>query len=327
MMRAAVIDVPGPAESVAVREVPIPTPKPDEVLVRAEFSCVNHVDTFVRSGAYATELPSPFIIGRDVAGTVEAVGESVTGFSVGDRVWSNSLGYDRRQGSFAEFCVVPAARLFTVPQNVADLRGVVALSHAMTTAWLGLGRSAPLAAGQSVFIGGAAGAVGSAAVQFACARGARVIASAAPADHSWVRGLGADTVLDYARPDLIEAVASHVPEGTAIWWDTSGHQQLAQLIPALANRGTVLISAGLQAEASIPVGALYTRDVSVKGFAVSNARAEELSAAAAALNELLATRELKYRVDRELPLEQAGEAHRLVEAGGLHGKVLVRLRG
>lgn len=75
------------------------------------------------------------------------------------------------RGSFAEFCVVPAARLFTVPQNVADLRGVVALSHAMTTAWLGLGRSAPLAAGQSVFIGGAAGAVGSATVQFACARG------------------------------------------------------------------------------------------------------------------------------------------------------------
>ncbi|GAA0189830.1 zinc-binding dehydrogenase [Glutamicibacter creatinolyticus] len=326
-MRAAVIDVPGPAESIAVREVPIPRPQPDEVLVRAEFSCVNHVDTFVRSGAYATELPSPFIIGRDVAGTVEALGESVTGFSVGDPVWSNSLGYDRRQGSFAEFCVVPAARLFTVPQNVADLRGVVALSHAMTTAWLGLGRSAPLAAGQSVFIGGAAGAVGSAAVQFACARSARVIASAAPADHSWVRGLGADTVLDYARPDLIEAVASHVAEGAAIWWDTSGHQQLAQLIPALANRGTVLISAGLQAEASIPVGALYTRDVSVKGFAVSNAGAEELSAAAAALNELLATRELKYRVDRELPLEQAGEAHRLVEAGGLHGKVLVRLRG
>ncbi len=141
-MRAAVIDVPGPAESIAVREVPIPRPQPDEVLVRAEFSCVNHVDTFVRSGAYATELPSPFIIGRDVAGTVEAVGESVTGFSVGDRVWSNSLGYDKRQGSFAEFCVVPAARLFTVPQNVADLRGVVALSHAMTTAWLGLGRTA-----------------------------------------------------------------------------------------------------------------------------------------------------------------------------------------
>jgi len=269
----------------------------------------------------------PFIIGRDVAGSVEAVGESVTGFSVGDRVWSNSLGYDRRQGSFAGFCVMPAARLFTVPQNVADLRGVVALSHAMTTAWLGLGRSAPLAAGQSVFIGGAAGAVGCAAVQFACARCARVIASAAPADHSWVRGLGAGTVLDYARHDLIEALASHAPEGAAIWWDTSGHQQLAQLIPALANRGTVLISAGLQAEASIPVGALYTRDVSVKGVAVSHAGAEELSAAAAALNELLATRELKYRVDRELPLEQAGEAHRLVEAGGLHGKVLVRLRG
>jgi len=325
MMRAALIDVPGPAEAIELRQLPAPKAAAGEVLVRVAYSCVNHVDTFVRSGAYVTALPSPFIIGRDLVGFVEGSGPGVNGFSPGDRVWSNSMGYDGRQGAFSELCAVPADRLFAVPEHVRDLRDVVALGHAFTTAWLGLGRTAPIEAGQAVFIGGAAGAVGSAAVQYAAARGARVLASAAPPDHAWVASLGAEHVFDYSAPDVSEQAAAQTAAGVDLWWDTSGHQELSQLLPALAIRGRVLVSAGLRSVASVPTGALYTRDASVRGFAVSNASTADLAHAAHELNGILQHRRLDYRVSLELPLSHSAEAHRLVEAGGLHGKVLVRV--
>lgn len=95
----------------------MPVPGPADVLVRVDALAVNHVDTFVRSGAYRTETPFPFIIGRDLAGTVTATGPDVSGFRPGDRVWSNSLGHDGRQGSFAQWASVPVERLYRLPDD------------------------------------------------------------------------------------------------------------------------------------------------------------------------------------------------------------------
>lgn len=195
-MNAAFVRRLGSADNIEFGRLPVPPCGADEVLLRVEALAVNHVDTFVRSGAYQTPIPMPFILGRDCVGQVVAVGDKVTAFAVGDRVWCNSLGHDGRQGPFADYAVAAAERVYPLPPD-QDACAVVSLLHVAATAWLGLFREGGLSAGDTVFIGGAGGGVGGAAVQIAAASGARVVATAAPADAAWVRQCGAQQVFDY----------------------------------------------------------------------------------------------------------------------------------
>ncbi len=119
---AAYISALGPAECIQVGDLPVATPGPTDVLVRTEAMVVDNVDTLVRSGAYSTPTPFPFIIGRDLVGTVASAGPGATGFSEGDRVWCNSLGHAGRQGSFAHHVVVAAERLYHLPADVDPIR-------------------------------------------------------------------------------------------------------------------------------------------------------------------------------------------------------------
>lgn len=121
VMAAAYITSHGPADSIQAGDLPVPAPGPTDVLVRTEALSVNHVDTFVRSGAYRTHTPFPFIIGRDLVGTVATHGTGVPGFRAGDRVWCNSLGHDGRQGSFAQYALVPVERLYRLPEGVSQM--------------------------------------------------------------------------------------------------------------------------------------------------------------------------------------------------------------
>ncbi len=324
-MKAAVIDEPGSATQVSIREIPVPRPGAGEVLLKCEFAAVNHVDTFIRSGAYRTALPRPFVIGRDLVGTVEALGPQVRGVVPGQRMWTNSMGYDGRQGVTSQFACIPVNRLFPVPEQLAEPQVLAATAHSFTTTWLALSTLLKTDSLRKVFIGGAAGNVGSVAVQFAHAAGAYVVASASSADRNWVQSLGADLVLDYKDPMLVAKAVQNPQQGIDIWWDTSGHQDLTQVVPALSIGGTVLLSAGISSSSDLPVGAVYTRNITVKGFAVSNATAQQLQAAALGLNDFLERHPLKYRSAGIFPLEQAARAHQLVESGQAHGKVLVRL--
>jgi hypothetical protein len=113
-MRAAYVTELGAADAIRVGELPVPAAGPTDVLVRVEVVAVNPVDTMVRSGAYPTPTPFPFVIGRDLVGTVAVAAPGAAGFAPGDRVWCNSLGHGGRQGSFAEYAVVLV---------FADLRG------------------------------------------------------------------------------------------------------------------------------------------------------------------------------------------------------------
>ncbi|GAA1415619.1 oxidoreductase [Glutamicibacter uratoxydans] len=324
-MKAAVIDEPGSGTQVSIREIPLPLPGAGEVLLKCEFAAVNHVDTFIRAGAYRTALPRPFVIGRDVVGTVEALGPQVRGVVPGQRMWTNSMGYDGRQGVISEFACIPVNRLLPVPEQLDEPQVLAATAHSFTTTWLALSALLNTDSPRKVFIGGAAGNVGSVAVQFAHATGAYIVASASAADRNWVQSLGADLILDYKDP-MLAAKAVHNPQqGIDIWWDTSGHQDLTQVIPALSIGGTVLLSAGISSSSDLPVGAVYTRNISVKGFAVSNATAQQLHAAALRLNDFLGRHPLKYHSAGIFPLDQAARAHQLVESGQAHGKVLVRL--
>lgn len=322
-MLAAFIRHTGGVQAIRVGQLPVPAPGPTDVLVRFAASEVNHVDLFVRSGAYATHTPFPFIIGRDLVGTVVRAGVGVAGFAAGQWVWCNSLGHAGRQGAWSQYVVVPADRLYPLPAGTPPERAA-ALLHGAATAHLGLQREARLRAGETLLLEGAGGAVGSAAVQMAKAMGARVIATASALDADWCAGCGADVVLDYRSDALWQQLRAAAPQGLDVWWDCSGHHHFEQVLPLLAPRARVVLASGLQgAQPVLPVGALYTRDASLHGFAISNASAADLAAAAADINRMLAAGQLRGRVGATYSLHEAGRAQQALAQGQVRGRIVV----
>lgn len=322
-MRAAFIEETGGVEKIRVGELPAPVPGATEVLVKVEYAAVNHVDMFVRSGAYATELPFPFPMGRDMVGVV--VQSHLQEFPVGARVWTNSMGYDGRPGTFAEYAAVPRERLFLVPDAVKDTRQVVAAAHGFSTAYLALKRYGNISAGDTLMIGGASGAVCSVAVQLARESGARVIATASPKHHDYVLSLGAEQVFDYHRDDLFEALSQAAPQGYDTWWDNGGNHDFEAVLPLLAPRGELVLSANMAARPVLPVGAVYTNAVTVRGFAMSVASVDDLAAAARSLGDLMSRGKLTARWEKTFDLDDAAAAHRALEDGAVPGKILVKV--
>jgi NADPH:quinone reductase-like Zn-dependent oxidoreductase len=322
-MRAAYITQLGPAEEIRFGDLPVPVPGPTDVLVRVEVVAVNPVDVLVRSGGYPTPTPFPFVVGRDLMGTVAEVGPGAVGFAVGDRVWCNSLGHGGRQGSSAEYAVVPAERLYHLP-GAADPVEAVALFHPGATAYLALFRRGGLRATETVYVGGAAGNVGTALTGLASIGGARVLAGARAEDAEWCRAAGADEVVDYRDPDLRGRLAALAPAGVDLYVDTSGHLDLPAALDLLADGGRIVLMAGPAQRLTLPAGALYTHDRRIVGFVISRAGTGELAEAAAVLNGRLAAGDLPVRIRAVWPLERTVEAHQAVERG-LRGRTVLRV--
>ncbi|TAK73174.1 MAG: NADPH:quinone reductase [Dehalococcoidia bacterium] len=320
---AAYITEGGPPECIQVGELPLPPLGASGVLVETEALVVDPVDTYVRAGASRARLPFPYIIGRDLVGSVIAAGASVAGaFAVGNRVWCNSMGTAGLQGSFARHVVVPAERLYHLPEGVSAVEAVAVL-HGGATAYLGLIGRGSLRLGNTIVVGGAGGSVGSCVTQFAVAAGARVLATAREDDFEWCRSIGASAVFDYRDPDLGARLREAAPEGVEMYWDTSGHHDLELATTLLARRGTIVLMANGQARPVLPVGPLYARDASVLGFVLGSANTLELAAAAHLINQQLAAGALRVRVGVTLPLTDAAESHRLVENGFRPGRVVL----
>ncbi|MEU9645392.1 NADPH:quinone reductase [Streptomyces sp. NPDC048188] len=322
-MRAAYIDAVGPAETIRYGELPVPPIGPTDVLVRVGAVAADPVDTFVRSGAYATSLPLPFVVGRDLVGEVAAAGPGTVGFSAGQPVWCNSLGHAGRQGSFAEYAAVAADRLYPVPPGVAA-DDLVAAAHPAASAWLALFRHGRLRAGETVYVGGGAGNVGGAAVALAARAGARVVATARPEDAAEVRRLGAAEVLDYRAPDLGGQLRRAAPDGFDVHLDTSGHGELADAVDLLAHGGRLVAMVGLgRGAVELPLGRLYTRDASIVGFAISNATTADLADAARGVAMVLGDTPWRPHIADRLPLSDTAEAHRRLEAGEVRGRLVL----
>ena len=323
-MMAAYITQSGPPEDIRIGTLPTPELGPADVLVQVEAVAVNPVDTFIRSGRYETPMPFPFIVGRDLVGTVMDTGAAGGGFQPGERVWCNSLGHGGRQGSFAEFAAVPAERLYGLPAGVDPILAV-AVAHPAATAYLAWFVKARLRPGETVYVGGAAGNVGTAAVQMAALAGARVLASARPDDHGACRAAGADAVVDYRDPDLAARLRAAAPSGVAVFWDTSGHHDFDVAAAVVAPGGRVLLTAGGDARPVLPVGRLYTRDVTLRGFVISRAAVGDLADAAGLINRMLLAGQLTARISDERPLADTAVAHALLEEGEVRGRVILRL--
>jgi len=330
-MKAAYIENPGPADTVIhFGELPQPQPTGAQVLVRVGAVAVNPIDTYLRAGANYWELPRPFIIGCDLAGTVEAVGPLARRFKPGDRVWGSNQGLLGRQGTFAEYCAADEQWLYPTPPNVSD-EAAAACALVGITAHLGLFRDAKLQAGESLFVNGGTGGVGSMVVQMAKIAGARVIATAGSAEKvAALKKLGADAAVNYKADDVAAAVKAFAPSGVNVYWETVREPDFDKIVSYLAERGRIILMAGREARPPFPVGPFYVKGCSLFGFVMFKATADEQRACADDINRWLAAGKLQANISRVLPLSQAAAAHKLQEentlhkAGTLAGKIVLK---
>jgi NADPH2:quinone reductase len=322
-MKAAFLEEFGPPEVIRYSELSTPHVGPGDVLVRVEAVAVNSIDTYIRSGAYPVRAPMPFIIGRDLVGTVVETGSGVRRFHPGDRVWANNQGYDGRQGSFSEYSAVAEELLYPLPPG-ADALETAAVVHSALTAVLGLQFKARVRAQEAVFVNGGDGNVGTAALGIAKALGARIAVTAARQDKAeWCRTLGADLVIDYKTQNVVEALREFAPEGVNVYFDTTRQFDAKMALQSLARRGRILVIAGMAGETILPVGQFYLRNATMFGFTVTDATTQELAACAGEINRWLTRGTVRARIACRFPLSEAAEAHRCFEAGGLFGKIVL----
>ena len=330
-MKAAYYEVTGSPDVIRFRDLPTPTPKPGEVLVRVTAASVNPIDTYIRSGAVNMPRPTPTIPGCDLAGVVEAVGPNVKRFKVGDRVWGSNQGLLGRQGTFAEFAAVAEDWLYPTPAGVSDEDAAGAALTAIT-AHLGLFRCAALKPGDTVFVNGGTGGVGSMVVQMAKAAGATAIATVGSAEKAALcRQLGAARAVNYRTDDVAAAVKDFTNgQGVNVWYETLPPADLDRTIELMAFRGRIVVMAGRQARPAFPNGAFYTKDLAMFGFAMFKASSEEQRHCAADINRWMAEKKLRVLIGKTLPLAEAAAAHQLQEentlkkAGTLSGKIIVK---
>jgi NADPH2:quinone reductase len=317
-MKAAYIEKVGPPENIRFGDLPRPKPSGAQVLVKVKAVAVNPIDTYIRSGMVAMELPKPFVVGCDLAGVVEAVGPDVARLKVGDRVWGSNQGLSGRQGTFAEFAAVEERWLYPIPEGVTE-RDAAALALVGITAHLGLFRDAQLKVGEKVFVHGGSGGVASCVVQMAHAVGALVITSAGSEEKvQMCRRLGAKVAINYRTGDVEGALRKFGP--IDVWWENIREPNLVRAVDHLAMRGRIIVIAGREARPVFPVGPFYLKDASLHGLAMFNAPAEEQRKCAAEINRWLGKGKLRPVIDRVLKLSEAAAAHRLQEENTLKKK-------
>lgn len=329
-MKAAYINKTGPPETILYDELPAPKPGPSQCLVKMAAVAVNPIDTYIRAGLVRMPLPLPFIVGCDLAGAVVEVGPGVTRFAPGSRVWGSNQGLLGRQGTFAEFCAVDEDWLYATPDGISDEQ-VAAIALVGITAHLGLVRDARLQKGETLFVNGGSGGVGSTVVQMAKAIGARVITTAGSDKKvELCRRLGADFVVNYKTANVEAELKKIAPAGVNVWWETLREPNFDLAVGALAARGRMIVMAGRGARPPFPLGPFYVKGCSLHGFAMFMATPQEQRLCAADINRWLVEGKLKANIDRVLPLSQTAAAHRLQEestigkSGALSGKIVLK---
>ncbi|MFE9424034.1 NADP-dependent oxidoreductase [Kitasatospora sp. NPDC006697] len=310
-MRTVLIRSFGGPEVVELAELPVPQAGPGEVLVRVAAAGVNPADWRIRAGEVRRLGEPPLGLGLDLAGAVAAVGPGADRFRPGDRVFGVVLP---PQGSFAEYVTVPEAALARTPDGLDDLTAA-ALPVAGLTAWQALVGAAQLAAGERVLVHAGAGGVGHFAVQIAKARGARVTATAGPANQALLGELGADEAVDYRGTDVFGALGPF----DVVLDPFSGENALRSL--ALLRPGGRLVDVrgtGVdRTELAERAGAL--------GIALTELYFRPDAGDLAALGALAEKGELRPHLSLVLPLERAGEAVTEVASGHARGKVVVQI--
>jgi NADPH2:quinone reductase len=329
-MKAAYYESTGAPEVIQYGELPTPEPKRGEVRVRVAAAALNPIDTYIRSGAVAMPLPKPFIPGCDLAGTVDAVGPGAARYKPGDHVWGSNQGLLGRQGTFAEYACVGEEYLYPTPANVSA-EAAAALALTGITAHLGLFGCAKLRPGETVFVNGGTGGVGSMVVQMAKAAGAKAVTTVgSPEKAEQCRKWSADRAINYKTEDVAAAVKDFTGgKGVDVWYETQREPDFLKSVELIAPRGRMVVMAGRQAQPVFPVGPFYVKGLSLYGFAIFNMTPAEQAACAEDINRWLAEGKLHPLIGKQFKLSEAAAAHRLQEentlqkSGTLSGKIIL----
>ncbi|MBB6345915.1 NADP-dependent oxidoreductase [Nonomuraea muscovyensis] len=305
-MRAVLQHSFGGPEVLRVVETERPEPLSGEVLIRVRAAGVNPVDAAVRSGVYPLLGEPPFGVGWDVSGVVAQAAPGAR-YKVGDEVYGMPF-FPRAATGYAEYVATPSRQVARKPASLDHVQAA-ALPLAGLTAWQGLVDAAQVRAGDRVLIHRAAGGVGHLAVQIAKARGAYVIALASAGKHEFVRSLGADEVIDYQKVDFTAAV-----EDADVVFDSNaqGAGSLAVLKP-----GGVLVSIMEHGDAELAAR------VEAAGRRFAGVSVEPDHVALEAIAELVDAGAIHPHVQETFPLEEAGKAHEVLEAGQVRGKLVL----
>lgn len=330
-MKAAFITETGDPDGLQYGDLPDPEPQSGQVLVRTGAVAVNPIDTYIRSGAVQLQLKFPYVVGCDLAGTVEAVGPDVTRFKVGDRVWGSNQSLFGRQGTFAELVPVGEEWLYPTPDGMSD-ETAAAGALVGITAHLGLHLHAGLQAGEVVFVNGGTGGVGTAVTQLAKAAGAKVIATVgSEGKKAQCESLGADCVINYNDDSLDEQIGEFAEAngGLHVWFETQREPTPDRTVSMMCPRGRIILMAGRTARPEFPVGPFYVKDLRLIGFAMFNATADEQRESANAINAAFEAGHWNPQIGRTFPLSEAAAAHQLQEdntlnmSGTLSGKIVL----
>ena len=323
-MKAIRVERFGEPEVMKLEEMPHPKPGPGQVLLRIHAVGVNPVETYIRAGTYARKPVLPFTPGNDGAGVVEEVGPSLPGGATklqpGDRVYSaGSIS-----GTYAEYALCHGAQVHPLPANASFAEGA-AMGTPYATAYRGLWQRAEAQPNETVLVHGASGGVGTAAVQLARAGGMRVLGTAGTErGRALVREQGAHEVFDHGAPEyLAEILQATSGRGVDVILEMAAHLNLGKDLALLAPRGRVIVI-GNRGRVEIDARETMSRDADIRGLVLPNTPPAELASIHAALVAGLENGTLHPVIGKEMPLEEAPQAHRAVLAPGAFGKIVLQ---
>ncbi|SEB62179.1 NAD(P)H-quinone oxidoreductase [Streptomyces sp. TLI_105] len=316
-MKAVSITEHGGPEVLQWVEVEDPTPAAGEVVVDVVASALNRADVMQRWGLYPLQPGWSPYPGLEVSGRISAVGEGVTGRQVGDEVCALLTG-----GGYAQKVAVPAGQLLTIPKGIG-LTEAAGLPEVTATVWSNIVMTAGLKAGETLLVHGGAGGVGTMAIQIAKALGARVVTTVGGAEKAaQARELGADVAIDYRTEDFTE----HGPYDVIL--DVVGGDYLERNVRSLAADGRLVVI-GLQKglEGRLDLAEIVFKRASVHGTTLRTRSKEHKAEIVAEVQKnvwpMIENGTVKLVIDQTVPMADAAEGHRLMEAGGHLGKILL----
>ncbi|MER6062186.1 NAD(P)H-quinone oxidoreductase [Streptomyces sp. NPDC050743] len=323
-MHAITIPEPGGPEALVWAEVPDPAPGEGEVLVEVVASAVNRADVLQRQGFYNPPPGASPYPGLECSGRIAALGPGVSGWAVGDEVCALLSG-----GGYAEKVVVPAGQLLPVPEGV-DLKQAAALPEVVCTVWSNVFMIAHLRPGETLLVHGGSSGIGTMAIQLAKAVGAKVAVTAGTKEKlERCAELGADILINYREQDFVAEIEQATGgAGADVILDNMGAKYLDRNVRALAVSGRLAII-GMQGgvKGELNIGTLLSKRAAISATSLRARPLSEKAAIVAAVREhvwpLLAGGHVRPVVDREVPMAEAAEGHRVVEASGHVGKVLL----
>jgi len=316
----------GGPEVITLEEAPVPQPGPEQILLRVAYAGVNRPDCLQRAGAYPPPPGAPLIPGLEVAGTVAALGEGVTGWSIGDALTALVSG-----GGYAQYCLVDAPLAMPVPRGLSLIEAAALPENALTV-YDNLITRGRLSSGESALIHGGSSGIGSIAIQLAKAMGARVFTTArGPEKGAFCRALGADHVMDYAAEDFVAQVLSATRNnGVDVILDMVGGDYIPRNMRCLALEGRLVQIAFLKGS----VVEVDFRHLMMKRqtFTGSTLRPRTLAQKAAIVDAVLAhlwplveAGALRPKIDRVYPLSEARAAHERMEQSAHCGKLMLEM--